>query len=41
MGLSSRFPWLEPSMREIRMLRVEDNNELMPAVQQGARNRVP
>jgi virulence-associated protein VapD len=26
------YVWFSPSVRDIRMLRIEDNNELMPAV---------
>ncbi|MBC6438477.1 MAG: virulence factor [Rhodobacteraceae bacterium] len=31
--LSSRFPWFKPSVKDIRMLRIEENNDLMPAVE--------
>ncbi|MGQ0673528.1 MAG: virulence factor [Hyphomicrobium sp.] len=31
--LAQRFPWFTPSVRDIRMLRIEDNNDLMPAVE--------
>jgi virulence-associated protein VapD len=27
------FDWLAPSVRDIRMLRIEDNNDLMPAIE--------
>lgn len=37
--LSSQFDWFEPSVRDIRMLRIEDNNDLMSAVQKGAAMR--
>jgi virulence-associated protein VapD len=30
--LSARFAWFAPSVRDIRMLRIEENNDLMPAV---------
>ena len=30
--LTSRFDWFSPSVRDIRMLRIEDNNDLMPAI---------
>lgn len=30
--LSSKFPWFSASVRDIRMLRIEENNDLMPAV---------
>ena len=31
-ALSKSFVWFAPSVRDIRMLRIEDNNDLMPAV---------
>ena len=31
--LTTRFAWFGPSVRDIRMLRIEDNNDLMPAIQ--------
>jgi virulence-associated protein VapD len=30
--LTSDFPWFAPAVRDIRMLRIEDNNDLRPAV---------
>ena len=30
--LSRSFVWFSPAVRDIRMLRIEDNNDLMPAV---------
>jgi len=30
--LARSFVWFSPSVRDIRMLRIEDNNDLMPAV---------
>ncbi|HZY98533.1 MAG TPA: hypothetical protein VFE36_03085 [Candidatus Baltobacteraceae bacterium] len=30
--LVRRFSWLAPSVRDIRMLRIEENNDLMPAL---------
>lgn len=27
------FDWFAPSVRDIRMLRIEDNNDLMPAIE--------
>lgn len=36
MDISSKFPWFAPSIKDIRMLRIEDNNDLMPAVQKAA-----
>lgn len=35
--LASQLSWFAPSVRDIRMLRIEELNDLMPAVQQGAR----
>ncbi len=35
--LSKKFPWFAASVRDIRMLRIEELNDLMPAIQQ-ARN---
>lgn len=32
MDLASKFSWFSPSVKDIRMLRIEDNNDLMPAV---------
>jgi virulence-associated protein VapD len=33
--LSQQLPWFAASVRDIRMLRIEELNDLMPAVQQG------
>ena len=33
MDLARDNPWFAPSVKDIRMLRIEDNNDLMPAVQ--------
>lgn len=33
--LASRYDWFTPSVRDIRMLRIEENNDLMPAVERG------
>jgi virulence-associated protein VapD len=30
--LAKSYAWFSPSVRDIRMLRIEDNNDLMPAV---------
>jgi len=35
MDLSRCLPWFAASVRDIRMLRIEELNDLMPAVQQG------
>ncbi|MEI6430391.1 MAG: virulence factor [Pseudanabaena sp. ELA607] len=37
MEVSKSLPWFAASVRDIRMLRIEELNDLMPAVQQGAR----
>jgi virulence-associated protein VapD len=34
--LSRVLPWFDASVRDIRMLRIEEFNDLMPAVQQSA-----
>jgi virulence-associated protein VapD len=31
--LAGRFDWFGPSVRDIRMLRIEDNNDLTPAIE--------
>ena len=31
--LTLEFDWFAPSVRDIRMLRIEENNDLMPAVE--------
>lgn len=31
--LTADFEWFGPAVRDIRMLRIEDNNDLMPAVE--------
>lgn len=35
MDLSNTFSWFSLAVRDIRMLRIEEANDLMPAVQQG------
>jgi virulence-associated protein VapD len=30
--LADRFPWLRASARDMRMLRIEENNDLRPAI---------
>ncbi|MFZ4381256.1 MAG: virulence factor [Sandarakinorhabdus sp.] len=35
--LAAQYAWFQPSVRDIRMLRIEENNDLMPAVERGAR----
>ncbi len=34
--LSHKLPWFAASVHDIRMLRIEELNDLMPAVQQGS-----
>ena len=34
--LMQRFPWFRPSVRDIRMLRIEENNDLSPAIERAA-----
>jgi virulence-associated protein VapD len=36
MDLSRSLPWFAASVRDIRMLRIEELNDLMPAVEQAA-----
>jgi CRISPR-associated endonuclease Cas2 len=31
--LAEEFEWFAPAVKDIRMLRIEDNNDLMPAVE--------
>jgi virulence-associated protein VapD len=35
-GLSTKFPWVLPSLKDIRILRILDSDDLMPAIQSGA-----
>jgi virulence-associated protein VapD len=35
--VSAQLTWFAPSVRDIRMMRIEELNDLMPAVQQAAR----
>ena len=34
--LTRNFDWFAASVRDIRMLRIEENNDLMPVVERGA-----
>ena len=34
-AMAKEFDWFSPAVKDIRMLRIEDNNDLMPAVEQG------
>lgn len=34
--LTRRFPWFRPSVRDMRMLRIEENNDLGPAIELAA-----
>jgi len=38
LDLSREFPWFAISVHDIRMLRIEEQNDLLPAVQQAARD---
>jgi virulence-associated protein VapD len=31
--IAKRFGWFSPSVKDIRMLRIEENNDLMPAIE--------
>ena len=35
--LSATFPWLENCVKDIRMLRIEERNDLMPAIKKNLR----
>lgn len=35
--LSKNFPWLEHCVKDIRMLRIEERNDLMPAIKKNLR----
>jgi virulence-associated protein VapD len=39
--LATRFDWFTPSVRDIRMLRIEDNNDLTPAIERVTGRRKP
>jgi virulence-associated protein VapD len=41
MDLARTLPWFASSVRDIRMLRIEELNDLMAAVQQGAETTDP
>jgi virulence-associated protein VapD len=34
--LSAKYPWFKPSVRDIRMLRIEENNDLLIALDDDA-----
>lgn len=36
MDLTTRHPWFAASAKDVRMLRVEDDNDLMPAISRAA-----
>ncbi len=38
--LTSRYDWFSPNVRDIRMLRIEDNNDLMPAIDRAERSKM-
>lgn len=31
-SLAKKYSWFAPSVKDVRMLRIEDNNDLMPAI---------
>jgi virulence-associated protein VapD len=31
--LAKKFPWFSACVKDVRMLRIEENNDLMPAIQ--------
>ncbi|HLH12821.1 MAG TPA: virulence factor [Methylovirgula sp.] len=37
--LTGKFPWFRSSVRDIRMLRIEENNDLAPAIEIAATTR--
>lgn len=37
--LTEEFDWFAPSVRDIRMLRIESNNDLMPAVDRAVKRK--
>lgn len=37
--LADAFDWFTPCLKDIRMLRIEDNNDLMPALDRKRRPR--
>lgn len=42
--LTTKYPWFSVSVRDIRMLRIEDNNDLRPAIDKAlqlSRGNVP
>ena len=38
--LSQEYDWVEKCVRDIRMLRIEERNDLMPAIKKNLRRRV-
>lgn len=37
--MTKEFPWFEPSVKDIRMLRIEEFNNLMPAIKSSLRQK--
>lgn len=37
--LSAEYAWLEPCVKDIRMLRIEERNDLMPAIRRNLRHK--
>jgi len=38
--LTSRYDWFSPNVRDTRMLRIEENNDLMPAIERAERSKM-
>ena len=36
--LANTYPWFSASVEDIRMLRIEDNNDLMPAIERAVKS---
>jgi len=37
-GMAEAFPWFTPALKDIRMLRIDENNDLMPALNRKRRS---
>lgn len=37
--LAERFDWFTPALKDIRMLRIEENNDLMPIIDRQSRRK--
>ena len=40
-ALARQYPWFSASVRDIRLLRIEDSNDLMPAIEEVAADGTP